>query len=277
MDEIIKESPKIIEAFSKLPLPVMMIVSGIVVLLIASKLESDNQKVLVLVGAVAIIGGFVIFYNDVSSTTVRGPLPAAQTGNVKVAPVVPTSSEKVFTVIYAKDDGLNLRKTPGTSGTIITTLQYGTQLALVESGVPVVSDGERWWPVRFGTTTGWVAEFVPPSQRFIKPKLAVGNNLLVSYSMYLRLVALRGVSNCEWYRGDPNYELSYLTGFQVLRIGKSPSGCAYVQDRDWLLVQLADGRSGWFAEFGSETKAMLASPKWYIDLASKAPLDGEQW
>jgi hypothetical protein len=61
------------------------------------------------------------------------------------------------TVEIISGQGLRLRTEPGLNSTVITTLQYKTQMTVV-GGPRVNVDGLTWWELEGGNQRGWAAE-----------------------------------------------------------------------------------------------------------------------
>lgn len=71
-----------------------------------------------------------------------------------ITPVASAQEAQAAKQTYVDVDALNVRSLPTLSGTITTTLSYGTVVALV--GGPTTADGYVWYQVQQGgTTLGW--------------------------------------------------------------------------------------------------------------------------
>jgi len=67
----------------------------------------------------------------------------------------PSSGFSVTDKIQVFDGPLNVRSQPGTSGSIVSSLDTGTQMCVI--GGPQSADGYTWYQINANGTTGWVA------------------------------------------------------------------------------------------------------------------------
>jgi hypothetical protein len=85
---------------------------------------------------------------------IDGPRDPAQPRWLRPANGTALVSGQLATVVYEGEDGLNLRREPGPTGSIIATLLRGSTVTLI--GEPREVEGARWWPVQI--PDGWIAE-----------------------------------------------------------------------------------------------------------------------
>ena len=100
--------------------------------------------------------GDVRFFRHVAAAVIGASLVfgGAAAGVGSFVPGVSAQEAQAAEQTYVDVDALNVRSAPSLSGTITTTLSYGTVVTLI--GESVAADGYAWYQVQQGgTTLGW--------------------------------------------------------------------------------------------------------------------------
>lgn len=97
-------------------------------------------------------------------TAAPSPAPTSPPPAPTVPPATATTAPaglRVGAAAVVDTEGLRLRREPGRAGPVIRALRPGERLVLLEG--PRDEDGQAWWRVEVGGTTGWVAAaFIRP-------------------------------------------------------------------------------------------------------------------
>ena len=97
----------------------------------------------------------------------RQAAPAALPPVVVAPPVEEISVGGQVEVVYA---GANLRRSAGhvdkPAGDVVASVRAGDRGEVLAG--PVTADGLRWWQVRFGSATGWIAEVTSAGARLLQ-------------------------------------------------------------------------------------------------------------
>lgn len=138
-------------------------------------------------------------------------------------------------VYTTEGDRLNLRAQPGLSSDILTKLEKGTLVTLLEG--PRKEDGLQWWRIRTPEgLEGWSVERVDEEQT-LRMALLVGEDVLVTTDgERLNVRETPSTSGTRLFQIEDGTRLTLLEG------AVSANGF------DWWRVSLSDGRIGWIVD-----------------------------
>lgn len=85
------------------------------------------------------------------------PPSASAPAPAGTSPAAPSTTASQVVKVTASD-GANLRDKPDANGQVIATLDYGTEVPVLESNVPGADGASKWFRVTFGGKTGFIRD-----------------------------------------------------------------------------------------------------------------------